>query len=122
MQKQLFLILGLFFLFLTFIGILLPLIPATPFALLAAFFLQKGSPRLHQKLHEIPYLGESLKDWEQSKVIRPRFKIIASFFILTTLTYSLLKNGIPIWGRLLMLTTAVAVLIFILSRKNSPSA
>ena len=52
------------------IGILLPVLPTTPFVILAAFLFSKGSPRLHGWLVSRPYLGRLVLDWERHGVIR----------------------------------------------------
>ena len=40
-----------------FVGIVVPLLPTTPFVLLAAYFFSKGSTRLHQWLRGHPRFG-----------------------------------------------------------------
>ena len=72
------------------IGFLLPVIPGTPFVLLASFLLLKGSPRLHQRLRASRFFGRILRDWEERGGIRPRDKIRAIAIVLVGACFSFL--------------------------------
>lgn len=78
------------FLVLGTLGILLPVIPGTPFVLLASFLLLKGSPRLHQRLRTSRFFGRILRDWEERGGIRPRDKIRAIVIVLIGACFSYL--------------------------------
>ncbi len=82
---------GILSLIMGIIGVILPLIPTTPFILLAAALFAKGSSRFHTYLVENKYSGPIIKDWEENRTIPPRAKIIAalmmSISILTTIVY-----------------------------------
>lgn len=57
-----------------FIGAFLPLLPTTPFLLLAAWAAPRGSPALHRWLYEHPRFGAVLIAWEQSRAVSTRAK------------------------------------------------
>lgn len=81
---------GLFIL-LAAAGAALPLLPTTPFLLLAAWAAARGSPRLYRWLHEHPRYGPLLRDWQQHRALRPRVKrtallLIAASWLIMLLT------------------------------------
>lgn len=45
------------------VGLFLPLLPTTPFVLIAAWAAPKGSPRLHQWILNHPHIGPLLHAW-----------------------------------------------------------
>ncbi|CBL44059.1 Protein of unknown function DUF454 [gamma proteobacterium HdN1] len=61
--------LGTAFLLLGGIGLLLPLLPTTPFVLLAAACFARSSPRAHRWLLENRWFGPLIQDWEQRRCI-----------------------------------------------------
>ena len=69
MKKIILLAFGHLFLVLGIIGAFLPVLPTTPFLLLAAFFYSKSSDKIHNWLMNHKYLGPPLKDWHERGVI-----------------------------------------------------
>lgn len=60
---------------LAMLGVALPLIPATPFVLLAAFCFARSSPAAYRRLVDSPVLGPVLRDWEEHRGMRPVAKV-----------------------------------------------
>ena len=58
-------------------GVVLPLLPTTPFLLVAAWAFAKGSPRLERWLYEHPRFGPFLTDWRDKRAIPRRAKAAA---------------------------------------------
>ena len=69
--------LGLGFLGLAAVGVVTPMLPTTPFLLLAAFFFARSSRRLHDWLLNSRLFGGLIRDWQQHKGVRPRVKVVA---------------------------------------------
>lgn len=58
-------------------GLALPLLPTTPFMLLAAAAFAKSSPRLHDWLLRHRLFGPAIRDWRDHRAITPRAKRMA---------------------------------------------
>ena len=78
MKKTLFMTLGFLFILLGILGVFLPLLPTTPFIILAAFFFSQSSERCHQWLLNNKVFGPVLYNWENSRCI-PYFAKVLSF-------------------------------------------
>ncbi len=58
-------------------GVVLPLLPTTPFVLLAAFFASKGSPEFAQWLENHPKFGPAIDQWRTGRVVPVQAKMLA---------------------------------------------
>ena len=77
MFKIFWLIFGMLSLIIGIIGIVLPLLPTTPFVLLAAALFAKSSNAFHDYLVKNKYFGAIIKDWQENRTIPLRAKITA---------------------------------------------
>ena len=59
------------------IGIALPLLPTTPFMIMAAFCFSKSSQRLHDWLVQHPRFGPPIRQWRDYGAISGRAKVLA---------------------------------------------
>ncbi len=59
------------------VGVILPLLPTTPFVLLAAFAFARSAPRLRAWLAGNGIFGPIILDWEEHGVIAPKYKAMA---------------------------------------------
>lgn len=59
------------------IGAFLPVLPTTPFLLVAAWAATRGSPELHRWLHEHPRFGPPLIAWEEKRAVATPTKWLA---------------------------------------------
>jgi uncharacterized membrane protein YbaN (DUF454 family) len=115
--KILFNIAGTVALTLAEIGIFLPLLPTTPFLLLASACYVRGSERLHRWLMRNKALGPYLTGLHNGSGIPLRAKIIALIFLWTSLAVS--AWFVPyFWVRLFLLVPGVGVTIYLLRSKT----
>lgn len=100
-------------------GIVLPLVPTTPFLLLAAFAFARSSPRLHAWLTTHPQFGPLIEDWRLHGAISRRAKISAVAVMVAALAGSWIAG---VRGSIVLLQAGilVAVAAFILSRPSTP--
>ena len=119
-QKYLFLIAGFISMILGFIGMFLPILPTTPFMILAAFCFSKSSKRLHQWLLNRPHVGKLILDWQNYGVIRMKAKVASTLVIIPLFTYTLIFVEVGNWIKGILLLIAFGVLFFIWSRPSKP--
>ncbi len=110
---------GLLVLAIGAIGVILPLLPTTPFLLLAAWCFAKSSPKLHQWLHEHATFGPLISNWNQYGSIDRRSKRVAIIVILLTPVITLLI-GVPWWALAAQILVLAIAATFILTRPNPP--
>lgn len=63
------------------VGVVLPLLPTTPFVLLAAFCFSRGSQRWEAWLLQHPRLGPMVRDWRATRAIPLRAKQLATLMM-----------------------------------------
>jgi len=93
-QKVLFNCAGFFFVVLGVIGAFLPVMPTTPFLILAAACFSKGSERYHQWLCNHRWFGPIIKDWENKRCMQCSIKIysISTMLVSASLSIIVLPN------------------------------
>ena len=99
-KKTLYMLFGFLSVILGVLGAFLPLLPTTPFIILAAFFFSKSSEKCHQWLLNNKLFGSILLNWETSRCI-PYFAKILSFSMIAvfgTISVFTLSN---IWLKVL---------------------
>ena len=80
-QRALWLLAGAASLATGIVGIFLPLLPTTPFVLLAAFCFSRGSQRCETWLLEHPRFGPMVRDWRARRAVPLRAKQLATLMM-----------------------------------------
>ncbi len=117
-MKLLYAILGSVSLCLGVVGIFLPLLPTTPFLLLAAALYFRSSPRLYQWLINQKYLGPYIRNFREYKAIPLQAKIISISLIWITMLYCIFFLIPYIWIKIIFLLIASGTTYYILSFKT----
>jgi uncharacterized membrane protein YbaN (DUF454 family) len=76
-MRHLYLALGLTFVAIGFVGAFLPVLPTTPFLILAAACFARSSPQLESRLLAHPRFGPSLRAWREHNAIPWKAKLAA---------------------------------------------
>lgn len=111
MQRTILIIIGWLAVVLATFGVVLPLLPTTPFLLLAAWCFARSSPRFHYWLLYRSWFGGYLRHWQKHRALPPGTKPKAMIFIVITFAVSLYLVNL-LWIRLFLLMMMCALLVF----------
>jgi uncharacterized membrane protein YbaN (DUF454 family) len=116
--RAMFVVLGTLFVVLGIIGIVVPVLPTTPFLLLAAACFARGSQRCYEWLLANPASGPLIREWQQHRAIPWRTKIYAIALMSATLAASIVFFVEAVWLKALLAATGVALALWL---ANVPS-
>ncbi len=118
-MKLLYQVVGVLAVLLGVLGIFLPLLPTTPFLLLAAACFARSSERMHRALLTHPVCGRFLSDFEQGKGIPARAKALALLMMWSSLGMALWRYELPAL-RVLLVLIGAAVSLYLLRLPTAP--
>ena len=99
-------------------GVFLPVLPTTPFLLVAAWAFARSSPELAERLRNHPRFGPFLRDWQDRGAIPVKAK--ATAIVLMAASWGVLalttKN---VWVLAGVGATLTAVAIYLITRPNA---
>ncbi|MBL4892887.1 MAG: YbaN family protein [Rhizobiaceae bacterium] len=116
-KRVLWMMLGLVALVLGAIGVFLPILPTTPFVILAAFAFGKSIPAWRRWLVGNRVFGPIIKNWEETGAIAPRYKAMAGTMMLAAIALSVYMSVGPIIIAVQALCM-LAAFYFIITRPN----
>jgi uncharacterized membrane protein YbaN (DUF454 family) len=94
------------------LGVVLPVLPTTPFVLLAAACFCRSSPRLYNALLSHRIAGPMIADWRLHGAMQRRTKRWAAFTMVLSFGVSIALMPSP-WHRILLLVVAAVLGYFI---------
>ncbi|MDH3275571.1 MAG: YbaN family protein [Gammaproteobacteria bacterium] len=97
------------------VGVVVPLLPTTPFLLIAAFAFARSSARLNRWLREHRSFGPLIDNWHRDGSIDRNVKRTAMIVICMTPVITWLF-GAPLWIIVCQLVVLSAAAVFILTR------
>ncbi len=107
--RMLFIVTGSVFVGLGTLGVILPLLPSTPFFLLGAGCYARGSKRFYIWLLTNRYFGEYIRDWRENNGIPFRSKLWVTFVLVTTLCVTAYLMSPVLYVQLLLVTVGIGV-------------
>ena len=119
LHTHLLIILGWFFLALGAIGAVLPILPTTPFLIVALALFSKSSPRFHQMLLNNRWFGPTLRQWEETRTLsrKTKYKVYLIIVAVFSLSIAMVHDQIHYQ---LMLAALGTILIAIIWRIKEP--
>ncbi|MDR0517678.1 MAG: YbaN family protein [Fibromonadaceae bacterium] len=107
--KYLFASLGVICVILGVIGRFVPLMPTTPFLLLAAYLFSKSSPKMHKLLLENKVFGKYISNYLNNKPIPIWQKITSISLLWLGMGSSIYILDLPLWLMVLLIFIGLAV-------------
>ena len=89
-KRLTFIALAAIFFVLGMIGIVLPVLPTTPFLLLTSYFLLRSWPSMNERLLRSRWVGRVLRDWQHRGGVRRDVKLKAIVLVGVTVCVGLL--------------------------------
>lgn len=110
LKKTLYIGIGVLMLGLGIIGIVVPLLPTTPFLLLASYLFLRHSKKMHQWLIKNKVLGEYIYNYETYRAIKRSTKVQALILLWASLGFSIyLVDPYYLKGMLLLIGFLVSM-------------
>jgi hypothetical protein len=103
------------------LGMFLPLLPTTPFLLLAAACYARGSERCHRWLLHNRWFGRYIRDWREGRGVTLRHKVTALVLLWATIGFAAWRVVPAWWGKGLLLGIAVGVTVHLVRMKTAPA-
>ncbi len=109
---------GFLFLGLGILGIFLPLLPTTPFLLLAAMVFMHTNQNIYQWMFKNRWFGQSFSNYVKNKSVSKTVKLTSLSVLGLTMSYSIIFVCDNIWIRSLLIIITIAVSYHILKLKT----
>ena len=115
-MRPIYMLNGLLMTALGIIGIFLPLLPTTPFLLVAVWCFSRSSPRLEQWLLTHRTLGPPLTNWRREGAISARTKVVAVSLMVASYGFFLYRTQPSLLLAVIVALILSASALFILTR------
>jgi hypothetical protein len=117
-MKPVYFSLGWFFFALGALGVLLPVLPTTPFMILALWAFSKSSERFHRWLYNHKFFGPPLQLWDRYRVIPMVAKVFSVTVMLVSFLYLLMFTDTNVWVLAAVAALMLYGAIYILSKPS----
>jgi len=120
-MKILYFILGWGFFIIGAIGVILPVLPTTPFMILALWAFAKSSKRFHDWLYQHKLFGPPLQKWTEHRVIPLPAKILSVSMMSLSFVYVLFFRNLDLIWLILTAGLMLYAMWFVLSKPSTIS-
>ncbi len=101
------------------LGAVLPLLPTTPFVLLAVFAFSRSSPALGRRIEQSRTFGPLIARWREHGAIAPRIKFVSVAMMAAAFALSIALSA-PLFVIVIQGILIGIGALFVLSRPNGP--
>ncbi|MGL4911525.1 MAG: YbaN family protein [Romboutsia sp.] len=110
-MKIMYLILGIISFLIGLIGIILPIIPTTPFMLLTSFCLLKSSDKLNEKFIKTKFYKEHVKPFKENKgmTLKTKLMILIPVGLILLMMFVFIRSSIMRCVIVIMFTIKIIV-------------
>ena len=119
LAKSVFIAAGTLFVILGAVGVFVPVLPTTPFLLLAAAFYARSSRRLYHWLLSNRLFGEYVRKYREGRGLPLRLKILTILTLWLTIGSTALFAVSSLRGRLILFLIAAGVTLHLIMIKTS---
>jgi uncharacterized membrane protein YbaN (DUF454 family) len=117
LRRKLWIAAGLVFTGIAVLGVALPILPTTPFLLLASWCFARSSPRLQAWLRQSKLFGPMLADWERERGVSLPVKVGALGSVALAIVLGFVCYDLVFWQQVVLLVLAsVGVTVICLLR------
>jgi uncharacterized membrane protein YbaN (DUF454 family) len=116
MRRTFFFVMGWVALVIGLVGIFVPLLPTTPFLLVAAFCFSRSSERFHHWLVHHRHFGPLIRTWQREKAIPLRAKVIALLMMAGSLVWLAWTDRVPPTVKIFPFVFVLATAVFVITR------
>ena len=110
--------LGILFVGIGILGILLPVLPTTPFLLLAAACFARSSQRFYDWLLNNRWFGNYIRNYREGKGLPLKQKVIIIILLWVVIGFSATFAAHALWVKIVLILIAIGVSIHILSLRT----
>lgn len=116
--RYFFLALGWLSVGLGIIGVIMPILPTTPFLLVAVWAFSKSSPELAEKIRAHKVFGPYVRDWQDHGAIPATAKMLAVVMMTVASVYLVFYSHAPQWFGIGAAVIMAGVAVYIVTRPN----
>ena len=109
--------LGFLFLAIGAIGLFMPLLPTTPFVLLATVCFSYSNRRVYEWLKRTPFFGSFIVNFEEKQGVPMSLKITSIILVWASLAFSMIALR-TLWAYILLSIIGIGVTIHLLMLKT----